>query len=277
MPTDIYKLLNIEVISRLLKTIFILLFFITTASLAKSPLLIYYGDNASTEYLNSFKAVVLDPDIYHSVFNIATETYAYISLGEVRKSRNFFQFVKEMSVLKGENPNWKGSYYISLKSGKWQEFVINYLIPLILSKGYKGLFLDTVDSLLKTNKNKPFTINFINNIRLRFPGIKIIMNRGFDIARYVKVDGILFESTITTFNFKKKKYFFLKQRHIFKIPKKIKKYSIDYWTPTDFKTIKKIYNIALKRGYIPYVGEITLRQLPKIRYDIDKKKFIENF
>jgi endo-alpha-1,4-polygalactosaminidase (GH114 family) len=97
---------------------------ITCYSYAKSPFLIYYGDNASLNYLNSFKEVVLDPDHFDSVKGIKAYKYGYISIGEVENFREYFKFVKNFGVLKGENPVWKGSYFVSLKTGKWQIILI---------------------------------------------------------------------------------------------------------------------------------------------------------
>ncbi len=252
----------------------ILIFFIFIQSLfAKSPLLIYYGDNASINYLNHFKVIVLDPDHYNYVFGLKPFKYGYLSIGEVENFREYFKFVKKWNIFIGENPKWKGSYYVDLTNGKWQDFVVRYLIPSILAKGYNGIFLDTVDSLLLNNKEQK-VIDFINLIKRKYPKIKLMMNRGIEIADKVNVDAILLESTITSYNFDTKKYYFLSSPHIYKIPKRIKIYSIDYWYLNDVSTIEKIYNIALRLGYKPFVSDISLHRLPEVLYDEDIKNFI---
>ncbi len=256
--------------------IFFILFviFIHSDIFCKSDFLIYYGDNASIEYLNSFKEVVLDPDHFNYVFGLKPFKYGYISIGEVENYREYFDFVKQMGVLGKENPNWKGAYYVKLKSGQWQQFVLNYLVESVIAKGYQGLFLDTVDSLIANGEDKNKISEFINNIKKRYPKLKLIMNRGFEIANMVNVDGILLESTITSYNFKTRKYFFIKERKCVDLPKTIKKYSVDYWYLNDIVNMGKIYKIALKRGYIPFVSDISLQNIPPIRYDSDLKTFI---
>jgi hypothetical protein len=263
---------------KIVKLLFIYVaIFLTFNLYAKSPFLIYYGDNASISYINSFKTVVLDPDHYNYVFGLKPFKYGYISIGEVENYREYYEIIKNLGIFTGENKNWKGSYYISLKSGKWQDFVINFLIPSVLAKGYNGIFLDTVDSLIFTHKKKSLIIEFINSIKRSFPHIKLMMNRGFEIADKVNVDAILFESTVTTYDFKLKKYYFLKD---YKSPelnfknKKIKKFSVDYWYLNDIETVKKIYKKALKIGYKPFVSDITLQKIPGVRYDEDSKNFI---
>ncbi len=241
---------------------------------ARSPFLIYYGDNASINYLNNFKVVVLDPDHYNYVFGLKAYKYGYVSIGEVENYRDYFKFVKNMGVLLKENKNWKGAYYVSLKSGKWQDFVINYIIPSVLAKGYNGIFLDTVDSLLLNHEDKGLIIKFINSIKKRFPHIKLMLNRGFAIANMVDIDAILLESTITTYNFKTQKYSFLNLNKRYQFNKKVEEFSVDYWYLNDIKTIEKIYKKALKLGYKPFVSDISLQKLPKIRYDEDSKSFV---
>ncbi len=241
---------------------------------SKSPLLIYYGDNASLSYINQFRNVVLDPDNYNHVFDLKPITYGYLSIGEVENNREYFKYVKKLGVLKRENSNWKGSFFVVLRSGKWQSFVVNYLIQSILEKGYNGIFLDTVDSLI-LNNDKQSVIKFINLIKKRFPEIKLMMNRGFEIADKVNIDSMLFESTITSYDFKNKKYFFAKHYiKVRKIPNQIEKFSVDYWYSDDVENIKKIYKKALKAGFKPFVSDISLHELPKVLYDEDSKKFI---
>ncbi len=255
-------------------SIFILYFFISTSLFSKSPILFYYGDNVSDKYLNQFKNIVLEPDNYDSVSSIKAFKYGYLSIGEIAKNKGYFKFAERNKLLTGESKNWEGSYFVSLKSHKWQHFVINFLIPSILKKGFNGIFLDTVDSLLCHNKKKS-VIEFINSIKRRYPYIKIMMNRGFDILEKVKIDAILFESTITGYDFKNKKFYFVKKpMSIKKIPSNVEKFSVDYWKLTDVGTVKKIYRKALRMGYKPFVSEIKLQKVPNLLYDEDLKTFI---
>lgn len=256
------------------KAVFFIFFLLSYQLSAKSPLLIYYGSNAPIKYLNKFKVLILDPDIFSlNVKSLRSIKLGYLSIGEVQKSRKYFNYVKNLGILLKENPNWHGSYFVSLKGGLWKDFVVYYLIPSIISKGYDGVFLDTVDSLLSHVKDKNRIVLFINSIKQRYPFIKVVINRGFEILDKVKVDGVLLESTITSYDFKKKKYYFVKNN--VKMPrKKVKVYSLDYWNLNDIKTVKKIYKIALKKGYKPFVSEITLQKLPKLLYDEDLKKFV---
>ncbi len=264
------------------KFILILLLLLTANLNAGSPLLIYYGNSASSTFLNNFQTVILEPENYDYLFGLNSFKYGYISIGEVEETREYFDLIKNKGLLSGENPNWKGSYFVSLKSGEWQDFVIKYLIPSVLSKGYDGLFLDTIDSLVENGESNDLIINFVNSIKSNYPKTKLMLNRGFTLASKLNIDAILLESTITSYDFNSKSYFFVDKKGASYLDeiissikgKNIKIYSLDYWDPNDIKSIKKIYKTALKRGYIPYVSEISLQTLPKIFYQKDSGNFI---
>ncbi len=243
---------------------------------AKYPLLIYYGQDVSFKEIEEYEVVVLDPDSYDDVNAINSITYAYISLGEVREERDFFESVKKLGVTGSESKEWKGSYFVTLKGGKWQEFLLDRLIPSIKKRGYNGLFLDTVDSLLQNGEKKEEIVKLIASIKSRYPEISLFLNRGFEVANSLKFDAILLESTITGYNFETKQHYFHQSAYIPKIDGGIKKYSLDYWDESDTESIKKIYKIALDRGYSPMVGEISLQKIPKVKYGNNSKKFFIN-
>ena len=153
--------------------------------------------------------VILDPDNYskEEIHRLKENTIvvAYLSVGEVSTDRKYFKEVEECVM--GKNPVWN-SYYVNVSCEKWQDLILNGIIPEILNKGFDGVFLDTVDVVDLYPNMKNDMIELIATIREKYPNIIIIQNRGFSIidetAKYI--DGILFECFTTRYNWKSKKY-----------------------------------------------------------------------
>jgi endo-alpha-1,4-polygalactosaminidase (GH114 family) len=258
------------------KTLFsFLLLYLFNSPLFSHPFLIYYGNKASQFELEQFDTLVLEPWNYKNVKNWKSLTYGYISIGEVENYRPWYKKVLNQGLLGEKNPNWPDSRYINLQSGKWQDLVIKDLIPKIEAKGYKGIFLDTVDSLITSKQPKSLIIDFINNIKKAHPHLKIMLNRGFEVAQKVNIDSILMESTITDYDFKNKKTRFHTYKFMLDMPANVKKYSVDYWPSDDRKTVKQIMQEAKKRGYIPLVSNVSLQNIPahiKLKEKVFEKK-----
>lgn len=246
--------------------------FATSKSFAAYPFLIYYGYGAKKERIERYETVVLESENYKDVRDFKVLTLAYLSIGEVENFRNYYPRVASMGLLGETNQHWPASRYVSLKSGEWQKITLEELIPKIIEKGYKGVFLDTVDSLIISKNDISDIVSFINSIKQRYPELYVMVNRGFDVLDLLEVDAVLFESTITTVDFKSKKYFY-QPDFTRPVSSSIVVYSCDYWDENDTKEIKKIYKKALEKKYIPIVTDFSLQKLPKVNYDKNKKSF----
>ena len=222
--------------------------------------MIYYGKGACEKKLNSYETLVLDPDNYDNVSDFSSSTYAYLSIGEVNKDRYYYEKLKTNGNILHKNSNWD-SYIIKFDKF-WEELLIETVIPNIISSGYDGLMLDNIDAIvyyktaLKTDLSR-----FINSLKLYYPSLKIMVNRGFEIINELEVDAILLESTISTHDFETKKYHLYEQPVKFDIKKSIKCYSVDYWPKEDLDSINKIRCLAEEEGYIPLVTDIKLQEI----------------
>ena len=172
---------------------------------------VYYGSN-NIEKLSKYDLVIIEPYNYKKddiqklkSLNPNIKVIAYLSIGEVSKSRPYYNDVKDISI--GKNQNW-GSYYINIKSPKWHNILLNE-ITKFKNMGFDGVFLDTVDSAIYSNQNDE-TILLIKEIREKNPNLIIIQNRGFEIVDKTApyINGVLFEDFTTTYDFKHKKAHF---------------------------------------------------------------------
>jgi polysaccharide biosynthesis protein PelA len=202
-------------------------------------------------------------------------------LGEVEKHRWYYECVKEMNVFVQQSKEWPDSFLIDIRRKEWIGFVIHKIIPSMIHYGFDGIFLDTLDSSisLEDSKKPEFkgmkeaTIRFVQTIKHHFPYLKIIMNRGFEIAPTLAplLDGILAESIYTAYNFKEKNHFMVNpehyesiRQHLFKIQSQNKDLfllSLDYWDIKDQEKFKDIYKFQRSKGFIPYVSVLNLQSL----------------
>ena len=113
-----------------------------TANLA-----LYYGADLPIDELRAFDIVVVEPD--HKINARAptgahTKFFAYVSVGEVLPSRDYYKRVDPTWKV-GENRAW-GSIVIDQSRPEWHRFFIEEVVRPLWQRGYRGLFLDTMDS-----------------------------------------------------------------------------------------------------------------------------------
>lgn len=275
-------------IESLTKIIFLLslIFFCNLSDLVAQDkkFVVYYTDKDPAESFKNYDTIVLD-NKYHPPFrhliNGKRVILAYLSMGEVERQRSYFTDVEKENILIMENKDWPGSYYVDVRDKRWRKRVIEEIIPKILEKPFNGLFLDTLDNLaelerIDPKKYKGMTaagVDMVKAIRLHFPNIKIMMNRGYELLPSLAniIDMELAESFYSDYNFDDKSYSLVSNEDYkaqLKILDDAKRrnreleiYTLDYWYPQDKKIIKKIYKIQRDHGFIPYVSTIDLGKI----------------
>lgn len=245
---------------------------------------VHYGENLPVEDYKDYSVIVLEPD-QRPPINLLLEqgktVLGYISLGEVSKDRSYFNSVKEEGILFEKNPNWPDAYYVDMRNKKWTSRVIDDLIPAILFQRFSGIFIDTIDNAETMEKQDPVkyrkmqeaAIKLIKTIRLHFPDMKIMLNRGFSILPYVakEINSVLAESILALHNFKTGENTWIKPEYYAEIVKELKEaqkinpqleiYTLDYWDLNDPNGIKKIYETQRAQGFIPYVATLKLNEI----------------
>lgn len=244
---------------------------------------VYYSDKESVERFKDYDLLVFDGG-HHPSLQALSESgktlLGYISLGEVEKTSPYYEVLRRDGALLKQNENWKG-YGVDLRKPIWQKAVIESIIPGLLRDGFNGIFIDTLDTPLDLERRDPkkyagttqAAVNLIKAIRMHFPNIKIMVNRGYEalpkIAPYIDME--LGESVRNTYNFNKKTYGSVSEsdyalqikwlREAQAINKNLKIYTLDYADKTDSKRITEIYKIQRENGFIPYVTTIALNEV----------------
>lgn len=148
----------------------------------------YYGADTPLDELHAFEAVVVDPDQGFSptTFNRqGSELYAYVSVGEIHPSRSWAHEIPKSWQLAG-NPTWQ-SIVMDQRKAEWHAFFINRVVAPLWQQGYRGFFLDTLDSwqlggiAADPAAQQAGLVKLIHELHARFPGIRLIANRGFEL------------------------------------------------------------------------------------------------
>lgn len=246
--------------------------------------LVYYSDKAPIKAFQAFDPIVLDSK-YHPPLKPLQKMnkvlYGYISLGEVEQHRSYFKKAQEKDLLIEENPFWPGSYFVDVRDEQWARLLLDEVIPSLLTKGFQGLFIDTLDNPIYLEEKDPekyegmrsAAAQLVKLIHIYFPDVYLMINRAYLILPDVgdQIHAVLGESLYTDYDFETKTYskvkhtLYLKQVQILqnfmkKFPH-VEVYSLDYWDPKDFKTIQEIYAEERKNGFRPYVSTIELNEI----------------
>ena len=136
-----------------------------------------------------------------------TKVCGYLSLGEIRTSDPFMEFLDPAALLP-ENPDWPGTRRVDIRHPSWRSLVLDRRIPSLASQGFTGVMLDTLDTppyleLLdpaRYHGMREAAIALVDAIRARWPETMLIMNRGYALLPDVvqKVDAVIAESLMTS-------------------------------------------------------------------------------
>ncbi len=163
---------------------------------APASVAFYYGADAPWDELQVFDWVVLDPGHYPAPPRNTVgkaEAFAYVSVGEAEPGRPYFKQIPKEWFL-GQNAAW-GSAVLDLSRPEWADFLAEKVVRPLWEQGYRGLFLDTLDSYQlyaatpeARQRQEAGLVRLIHNLRQRFPGISLFFNRGFEVLPQVHDD-----------------------------------------------------------------------------------------
>ncbi|WP_456365037.1 endo alpha-1,4 polygalactosaminidase [Thermococcus sp.] len=189
----------------------ILLLALFSVPVSSTSFAVYYGQpgEKTDGELDGFEILILPPTIEPELISVISKNHTvvgYLSLATVGGWEPWAKDVPKGIVI-GKNPNWNEKV-IDFASPLWKRIVLEEAIPYVLSRGFTGVFLDNVDYVDRYPKKKTAMVELIREIRERYPGITIIVNRGFSIKEEIApyVDYVLFEDFITYYNFSTRRY-----------------------------------------------------------------------
>jgi uncharacterized protein (TIGR01370 family) len=271
---------------RRLSLTFVVILLAVSAAAAQTPWVVYYASTAPVETFAEYRLLVFDSDDHPPLAPLAKQgktLLGYLSVGEVERNRAYFSTVRAEGLLLQENQNWPGSYFVDVRQARWKRRVLDELIPRILGQGFAGVFLDTLDNpphLERTDPQKyrgmtAAATDLVTSIRRRYPAIRIMMNRGYELLPAVErdIDYVLGESVFTDYDFQTKKYgqvpreLYQEQVRLLTAARSrrpaLQVFTLDYWYPTDAAGVARIYAEQRRNGFSPYVATIELDRVVK--------------
>jgi uncharacterized protein (TIGR01370 family) len=245
---------------------------------------VFYGVEADPNLLSSFDVIVLDPafqgrlDPFESK---GSKLFGYISLGEISTTHAFMPLPKDRSLLLHENPNWPGTWRVDVRHAEWRSMVLDEAIPRLVTQGFRGLFLDTLDTPPYLEEIEPeryrgmrdAAIALVRDIKRNFPELLLIMNRGYALLGELSriIYAVVAESLMTTYDFATQKYKWVEPNILdfqlellFAVRARspsLRVLTLDYWEPSDRETIRAIYEKERAFGHSPYVATIALNRI----------------
>lgn len=245
-----------------------------------------YSDQARPAEFRGYDLIVLDSD-RHPPFERLSASGAtvlgYLSLCEVDENRKWFGAVRDAGLLLGKQPNWPDSHLIDVRDVRWRRMVAHEIVHGILSQGFRGLFLDTLDDAAELERREPkrfsgmksAAVELVAEIHREAPGAILMVNRGYDLLPNLLpfIDIVLGESVFGTYDFSTKTYRPVpageyKQQVDVLTGLRARKpglriCTLDYWDPTDREGIQRVYREERSHGFDPYVTTISLDQVSR--------------
>jgi hypothetical protein len=236
----------------------------------------YYGANPPVAELSAFDAVVVEPTSGFDPGHARapnTAWFAYVSVGEVLPSAPYYPDLPKQWLV-GGNAAW-GSRVVNQAAPGWPQFYVDHVIAPLWARGYRGFFLDTLDSYQLYAKNdaerasaQAGMVAVVKAIKSRYPQAKLIFNRGFEILPQVhdQVYALAFESLFQGWNQAEQRYTEVPQSDrdwLMAQAKTAAGYglpviSIDYCAPAERRCARDTAAKIKALGVIPYVTDPLL-------------------
>lgn len=240
----------------------------------------HYGATPPLDALDRLDILVVEPDhgIVPEEFGTGYgELFAYVAVGEMHPGRSYAGIMDDAWFI-GHNAAW-GSRIVDQAQPGWGGFLVERIVAPLWDKGYRGFFLDALDSYrLAVDNDGALRLQQdgvaanIAAIKARYPQARLILNRGFELLPQVHqhVTAIAAESLFAGYDAARGRYFevpagdrewllrnLLAAKNKYLLPV----YAIDYVPPDDGRRAHAIALEIAACGITPYVTDADLLTL----------------
>lgn len=238
-----------------------------------------YAYNPPVSALSQFDWAVVDSDAdfnpnASSSIDSDTVWLSYVIVGEVSPQRSYYKLMPKSWFI-GENTEWEAKIINQTASG-WPEFFIDTITAPLWKRGFKGFFLDTLDSYQRATLTdaqrkvqESGLAHVIETLKAHFPSAIVILNRGFEILPSVHkaANMVAFESLFSGWSQAQKKFIPVSQNDrdwLLERVREIKSYSlpvlsIDYYDSKNTTWARNVAEQIQELDIVPYVTDPLLQ------------------
>ncbi len=280
---------------KVLPTLAWILLGISNLASAAPSVAFFYGNKAPLPQLCFYDWIVIDPysNFAPNDCQPKTQAFAYVSVGEVDSYVPYAKDIRPTWVI-GRNQAWNNSRILDQSNPEWQSFFIQHIIDPLWKQGYRGFFLDTLDSyFLAVHDSKAeqqqiaALVTEIQSIKQRYPTAKIILNRGFQFLDRVapQIDAVVIESLYHGWFQEKSSYAstpLAEQRHLLTEIEHIRRLKkpviiIDYLPPSRRDKAAELAAQIAQQGLIPWISDKSLQEIYNNPYQNVPRKILMMF
>lgn len=236
----------------------------------ESSVAFYYGELWPIPELHAYDVVVVTPqeNMDPKVFDRSdSRLYAYVTIGEMDDDDPLTKSIPADWVT-ARNTAWH-SAVMDMANPAWRAFLIKHYFAPLYKKGYRGFFLDTLDSYQLSKKDKSSQeaglVALFEELNQRFPDAGLIANRGFEVIPKVHsmVEAVVAESLYGSWDASQKRYVPIAETERAWLLAKLKQiktaYSlpiivVDYAPPSNRPLARQLRDKIASHGFIPWVG-----------------------
>ncbi len=166
-----------------------------TAAVAAPSVAFYYGSGMAPRAFRDFDWVVVNPGLKRLPRDFAPKqtVFAYLSVGESVPGNPLYGQLPKVCAM-GRNMSWGGTI-INLAKRRCRRFLLRHVAGPAWKAGYRGFFLDTLNSYeLVVHGRRHLAaqrsglVAFVRSLAKRYPGVKLIANRGFSVFPRIRKD-----------------------------------------------------------------------------------------
>lgn len=195
---------------------------------------IYYGRLPVYRNLDRYDWVIVS-DRFVPEHSSRTRYFAYLTVGEIDKGGTIARRLERTMGTRGfralllkTNPHWN-SWIADIRNPVFRRILLDQ-VDRDRKKGFRGIFLDTLDSPLEYEEEHPSRgkglrtalVSFVRELHRHYPQTPVIVNRGFPILPRIadSISGVLFEDFCSMYD---------DDRHLYvPVPEKDRQRELDF-------------------------------------------------